>query len=172
MTLPLLLTMTDSKELQIEFKNIYLEFNDLVRSVAYRMVGATPLDDVVQDVFLKVWKNLNKFKKQSSIKTWIYKITINTCYDFLKKKRLSTNTHYDLTPSINSAVDTAEAINKALFSLSAKHRSAIVLICYEGLSLGEAAQVEQVSLGTIKSRIFNAKAQMKEQLTKYGVSHV
>lgn len=173
MTIPLLLTMPISNEkLQVEFKQIYLEFNNLVRSVAYRMVGTAYLDDLVQDVFLKVWKNLKKFKKQSSLKTWIYKITMNTCYDFLKKKRIQTTVELDAASTDSHSVDTAQAINKALHKLSPKHRSAIVLLCYEGLSLEEASHIEQTNIGTMKSRVSKAKKQMREQLIKFGVNYV
>ena len=171
MTTTLLLHMAKDKNLSLEFKDIYLEFNDLVRSITYRMTGPSYLDDIVQDVFIKVWKNLKNFKKQSSLKTWIYRITLNTCYDFLKKAKLPISKATTEQVSTNSSVEIAEAINKALAQLSPQHRAAIVLLSYEGLSLQEASNIENTNAGTMKSRLSNAKKQMIQILKTYGVHH-
>lgn len=139
--------------------------------------------DVVQDVFLKVFRNVGSFRGQSSLKTWVYRIAVNEAHnrrrwfsrhrraevglemegegrDYLDQLSDSTRSPYDL--ALNEEVKTA--IEAALAGLNPVFRSAVVLRDLEDLSYEEIADVLDVSLGTVKSRILRGREALRKAL--------
>jgi RNA polymerase sigma-70 factor, ECF subfamily len=156
--------------------------------VAYRMLGDSgDASDVVQEIFLKVFRNINGFKGESSLKTWIFRIAFSEILNRLRwwKRRHRHATvsldedqngngyGYQLSDStpgpeqILQSKEQEQAIQQALKKLSSDHRSIIILRDIEGFSYGEIAEVLGVSIGTVKSRLARARADLKKSLMRY-----
>jgi len=131
--------------------------------------------DLSQEVFIKAWRALNRFRGESSFKTWLMRIAANHCKDHLKKRRLDTASFDDAlqAPDTESSANPSEtavsnelgaAIDAAVQQLPAKHQMAFVLREYKGLSYQEMAEVMQCNVGTVMSRLFNARKRLQELL--------
>ena len=163
-------------------------YNASIFHVAYRMLGdSADASDVVQEIFLKVFRNINGFKGESSLKTWIFRIAFSEILNRLRwwKRRYrhatvsldedqNGNGHgyrlSDATPGPEQILQSKEqeqAIQQALKKLSSDHRSIIILRDIEGFSYGEIAAVLGVSIGTVKSRLARARADLKKSLMRY-----
>lgn len=165
----------------IAFEKLIISHEKTVYNIAYRMFNnEEDTKDIAQEVFIKIYKNLNKFDGNCKISTWIHRITVNTCIDELRKRKGKE------TSSIDSLIDLDDGevqkqytdnsfnpeqslINKediedlknAINLLSENHKALIVLRDIQGLSYNEISEITQISLGTIKSRISRARIQLK-----------
>jgi RNA polymerase sigma-70 factor (ECF subfamily) len=104
------------------------------------MAGTDHLDDIVQDCFIKVWKNLDHFESRSSLKSWVYRIAVNTAKDHWRKRARSKERAVERFPEKGVApvdVETRELVRRALLDLSVEQRETVVLHYYEGLSVEE-----------------------------------
>jgi RNA polymerase sigma-70 factor (ECF subfamily) len=163
-------------------------YNASIYHVAYRMLGdSADAADAVQDTFLKVFRNVESFRGEASLKTWIFRIGISEILNRLRwwkrRHRLSTVSMDDnrngngralcipdAAPSPYQSLESKEqemAIQQALGRLSADHRSIVVLRDIEGFAYTEIADVLGVSVGTVKSRLARARADMKKSLIRY-----
>src|SRR2546425_5499002 len=169
-------------------------YSATIYHVAYRMLGdGADASDVVQDIFLKVFRNIGGFKGEAALKTWIFKIAFSEILNRLRwwKRRHRFTTlsldesangdaashsvrHAGPTPEeILQAKERENAIQQALWRLSGEHRSIIVLRDIEGFSYAEIAQVLGVSIGTVKSRLARARGDLKKSLMRYlSVRHL
>ena len=139
--------------------------------------------DLAQDVFVKAWKALPKFEARSAFYTWLYRITHNVTYDWMRKKKITAGTEFDdqvaldaepgahtspgqvPQPDENAQGGELKAqIDSAIQELSADHRQAILLKEIEGLSYQEIADVMECSIGTVMSRLFYARKKLQEKL--------
>lgn len=144
--------------------------------------------DVTQEVFIKVYRYLENFNQQSSFYTWIYRITVNKCIDFIRKKKRQREVDYDETVPQSSDSEEGEwtpsrlGLNpdrvyarkelrgkmlEALESLGEKHRTILILREVEGLSYEEIADVLQVSKGTVMSRLYHARRYFQDAVKEY-----
>jgi len=170
-------------------------YDELVRTysgpiyhVAYRMTGdAAEASDAVQDIFLKIFRNIGGFKGEAALKTWIFKIAFSEILNRLrwwKRRHRYTTLSLDESPNGNTpgdgvadagptpeevlqAKEREDAIQQALRGLSHEHRSIIVLRDIEGFSYTEIADVLGISMGTVKSRLARARADLKKSLMRY-----
>ena len=135
--------------------------------------------DVLQECFIKIFRNLKNFKGDSRFDTWVYRITVNTCKDFLRKSEkvrqnefhLVNNEEEDYIKSIPSSEatpeetmsrkETADELLKCMELLPAEHREVIILRDIQNLSYDEISEVLSTSLGTVKSRINRARSNLK-----------
>jgi RNA polymerase sigma-70 factor (ECF subfamily) len=177
-------------------------YDELVRTystsmfhVAYRMLGdAAEASDAVQEIFLKVFRNIGGFKGEAALKTWVFKIAFSEILNRLRwwkrRHRFATmslddapkNNGASIAQSVASPGPTPEEIlqskeqeteiQQALRRLSKDHRSIIVLRDIEGLSYNEIADVLGVSIGTVKSRLARARADLKQSLMRYLSVHL
>ena len=139
--------------------------------------------DLAQDVFVKAWKALPKFEARSSFYTWLYRITHNVTYDWMRKKKITAGTEFDDQVALDAepgahtspnpvrqpddSIQGGELkaqIDRAIQGLSADHRQAILLKEIEGLSYQEIADVTECSIGTVMSRLFYARKKLQEKL--------
>ncbi|WP_256757349.1 RNA polymerase sigma factor [Cohnella sp. WQ 127256] len=136
-------------------------------------------DDIVQEVFIKVFKNMHAFRRDASVKTWLLTITRNTAIDyqrsaFFRKVTLS-NTVEDYGERHSTEQDVVESmvvndIWKMVLELPKKYREVIILYAHHQLSLKEIAQILDVTEGTVKSRMFHARKKLSKlkEGTAYG----
>lgn len=135
--------------------------------------------EIVQEVFIKVYKKINSFKFNSSFYTWAYRITVNTSINWLKKKENRRNVSMDEHQFLEkyTAVDSRmeekvlldeekEQIMEAIDKLPEKHKEVIILYYMEELKYHEIASILDVQIGTIMSRLFNAKNKLHDLLKR------
>jgi RNA polymerase sigma-70 factor (ECF subfamily) len=159
-----------------------------VIATIYRFLGSrfrAEIEDIAQDVFLKVFRSIERFDPERGVKfsTWVYTFVRNHCFDVLKKRRLRT---VSITPREDDTrgfepddpaqpepgesavnVELGRKIEEALAGIGEDQRMAFVLREYEGLDYGTIAQVLGVSEGTVKSRIHRAKEALRIRLSPY-----
>lgn len=132
--------------------------------------------DVTQDVFLTVFRKADRYKEQAAFSTWLYRVSINTCYDHLRRRtRKRTEPMPDhLDPSDPrsadefSAVELRPDVDAALATISPDFRAAVVLVDLEGMSLDGAADTLDVPVGTVKSRLFRARKLLSQELGNFA----
>ena len=135
-------------------------------------------EDVVQDVFMRAYEKRDDFKGQSSYKTYLYRMTINRCYDHLRSwsyknvqisNKLALIFHGEDTTE-NTAIikDEKFMLGKEILSLPLKYREVLVLYYYKELSVDEIANILKCSPNTIKTRLKRAREKLKLQLEDKG----
>lgn len=182
--------MNEDNRLLTEFKSgNRAAFGELVRKYQDRICNlcrhmlADPdeADDAAQDTFVKAFQGLKGFSPNSTFYTWLYRIAVNTCLDYQRKFSLRTlffppgkEEHLNIIPSAAPSPEAAcadrqsmHALGVALHRLSKKLRTVIVLKELEGLSYEEIAEVLDVSVGTVKSRISRAREELKKYMQKF-----
>ncbi|WP_312649459.1 RNA polymerase sigma factor [Aminipila sp.] len=136
--------------------------------------------DVLQESFIKIFRNLSKFNEESKFETWVYRIVVNTCNDFLRKNKnkhneisvlLDENDHEkeldipDNTPPPEAVIlnkEHSEYILDCLEKIPIDHREIIVLRDIKGFTYEEISEILECSIGTVKSRISRARNNFKE----------
>ena len=132
-------------------------------------------NDCTQDALIKIFNSLHKFKGESSFSTWVYRITINTANDYLRRqnrhKSVSLEQQEDGGTSLKNlsfspdemldSVQIKDSIMAAIDTLNEEQRTAIILCDIEGFSYEEIAQMLYISIGTVKSRIFRGREKLK-----------
>ena len=149
---------------------------DRVFSVCLRIMSNRDAAlDAVQETFLTVFRKAGQFKGESAFSTWIYRVAVNTCYDQLRKQnRQRTEAlpegREPPDPASESRLTSAELrpdIERALNTLPEEFRGAVVLSDVEGLPLQTVADVLDVPLGTVKSRLFRGRRLLAETLGNF-----
>lgn len=170
------------------FEKIISDYRSLVFNVSYRFSdNAEDAADMSQEIFIKLFRNINSFRFQSKLSTWIYKIATNTCLDIVKKKRrdvaaFSLNSDMededgksfsseiaDNSPTPDVVAERNEmknAVNRAISMLPDDYRIAIILRDIQGLSYDDIADIVDCSVGTVKSRISRGRKNLREILLK------
>ena len=167
------------------YEELIGRFQQPVYTLALRLLGdPSEAADVVQEVFLKVFRNIGSFRGQSSLKTWIYRITVNEAHNSrrwffrhrrgeieLDKEADSARNWKEIIPdSGRSPFDVAlereqrVIIEAALERINPIFREAVVLRDITDLSYEEIAEILGVSLGTVKSRILRGREALREEL--------
>jgi RNA polymerase sigma-70 factor (ECF subfamily) len=159
------------------FVDLICGFDHGFRRLAYRLLGDRhELDDVLQEAYAKAFAALPRFRGDSALQTWLYRIVYNTCLDHVKRQRLQTTA---LQPELHTAagdpadlVATRSALADALAALAPVERAAVLLVDAEGLSYHDAAAIVGVAPGTIASRLSRARASLRRSLrtTREGVT--
>lgn len=168
------------------FRQLYRRYQQRVRSTLYQLCGSELLDDLVQEVFLRVWKGLPSLQKPSYFSTWLYRISWNVATDRRRQlaKAKPEGDRYDDTPEDDSSMgkmlsrpqDTPDlmklhyqdVVQRALEVLSLEHRVVLVLHDLEDLPQKEVAKILNLPLGTVKSRLFYARNEIKKYLQQQG----
>ncbi|OAS89440.1 MULTISPECIES: sigma-70 family RNA polymerase sigma factor [Metabacillus] len=165
---------TEDKEMMIN--EIMNKYGQEILQLVYSYVNNKALaEDLTQDIFVKCYKALHTYNKKSTIKTWLWRIAINHCKDYLKSwynrnvyigendwlNRSTQNTTVEQT-IIQREEDSQLA--QTVMNLPIKYREVIYLFYYEELSIKEVAEVTQVKLNTVKTRLKRAKELLKIQL--------
>lgn len=171
------------------FRGLMEKYQRRIFSLCYGMVrNRDDAMDLVQETFVKVYRNLDRFEGNASFYTWTYRIATNVCIDFLRKAKRERTVDYDdgirrdddatddtLLPQrlgINPARvlgrrELLEKIEEALGTLSDAHRQAIILREIQGLSYQEMADTMEISIGTVMSRLHHARKNMQKVLADY-----
>lgn len=146
----------------MDFDNIYEEYFDRVYYKVLSVVkNNDDAEDICQETFISVYKSLSKFREESNIYTWIYRIAINKTYDFFKKRKLEFEINDDvlsLPEDIN--FDTKVILEEKLKLISEKEREIVILKDIYGYKLKEIAEIKNMNLSTVKSVYYKALKDM------------
>jgi RNA polymerase sigma-70 factor, ECF subfamily len=158
---------------------LFRRHREAAYGIAFRLVGnREDALDVVQESFVHVMRGVQAFRGQSSFRTWLYRIVTHAALDYRRWRSLRVAESLDAegaaepgpAPSDRSPLEEAterdlkSAVERALANVSEKNRAALVLFAIEGLSYQEVADILGISVGTVMSRIFNARQRLKELL--------
>jgi len=159
------------------FKRLYDLFRDRVYNLAFYSLGeALWAEDVLQIVFLKVYRGLPAFRHEAGLSTWIYRITLNECKNQLRRRGPRHVQLEEILGSVEELDERArpdadhldherrEIVQEALMQLSPKLRGVVVLKYIEGLSYDEIARVLECAPGTVASRLNRALAELETKL--------
>ena len=161
------------------FETLIRAHESRMYAVTLRMCGSREdAQDCLQEAMLRIYKAMDSFRGQSSFGTWVYRITMNTCLDELRRRKVRQSTSLDAmletgwsptdetnTPEKNSLRnEQRRSIEKAIATLPEDMRSAVVLRDIHGFSYEEIAQILSANVGTIKSRISRGREKLREAL--------
>lgn len=154
------------------FAELVKRHKDKVRNIIYlTLTNSDLVDDIAQEVFITVYKNLKNFRFESQFTTWIYRITINKCKDYLRKKNIrkiflpiNDDEEQPVFETVNEDSDIKQIVRNAIAALPDKLRIPIVLKDLEGFSYQEIAESMECEIGTVKSRIFRGREALKKML--------
>ena len=171
-------------ENQHHFEKLYHEYRILVYNVALNYVQNTEdAEEITQDVFVKVYHSLDNFNQKSSYKTWIYRITINQCLDFIKMKnsqkrffifgKKSQNeieymntTTFEHPGILMEKQEEAKILFEVINTLTENQKTAFLLSKLDGMSNPEISEIMQLSISSVESLIFRSKAALQDKLSE------
>ena len=159
------------------FRFLVERYEDRIRSVLYAMFHESDLaDDLAQEVFIKAYKALPRFRFESSFYTWIYRIAVNRGRDEIRRRKLhrffsmqnlddGTNAELQMKMSVAPEDrDNEELVAMGLKTLPEKFRTAVILKDIDGLPYDEIAEIMECEIGTVKSRISRGRTMLRKAL--------
>lgn len=164
------------------FERLIEPLEGRIYAVALRMCGnREDAQDCMQESMIRIYRALSSFKGQSSFSTWIYRITMNTCLDELRRRKARRSTSLDTLLdsgwSPTDETDTPErhaiqseqrrTLEHAIAELPEDMRAAVVLRDIQGLAYDEIASALNVNVGTVKSRISRGRERLREKLSAH-----
>lgn len=161
------------------FEELVMTYQHRVFGVALRMLGnRTEAEDVAQEAFVRAHRALGAFRGDAKLSTWLYAITSRLCLNRLAsgERRMARQGEdallrlSDAGPRPDAALERREletALGRAIAELPEDRRIVVVLRDIEGLSYEEIAQVLELELGTVRSRLHRARAELKEKLERF-----
>lgn len=170
------------------FNRLVLAYQDMAYNLAYRLMGdSDSAQDAVQDAFISAYHHLGSYRG-GSFKAWILRITTNTCYDELRRRKRRPVTSLEPTDDQGDEIESPawladpdespeeaamrvelnRAIQGCLEELSLEFRTVVILVDIQGLDYQEAAQAIRKPVGTVKSRLARARLRLRECLQGVG----
>ncbi len=165
------------------FEELIRQYEKKVYSLCARMCGnAEDAEEATQDAFLALWRGIYRFRQESSLSTWIYRLASNACIDLMRRKKKGAGSvSLDDEELFVDAVDpapqpheeaerreTQRLLQEGLLSLPAEYRSILLLREIEGLSYSEISAALDLELGTVKSRISRGRTLLRNFLSVNG----
>ena len=162
----------------MDFEKLIIENKKHIKNII-RLVTKEDNEDLEQEVYTKIWENSDKYKENGTSKSWVAMITKNASLDYLKSsyRRMFQNSTADdytldsikdskTTPENNIVnLERQKRITKAINNLKPKFKQVIILCEINGLTYEQCAQKLKCPIGTIKSRIYNAKKELSIELS-------
>jgi RNA polymerase sigma-70 factor (ECF subfamily) len=181
-----LVTLSQGGDLD-SFNQLVLRWERPIYALAYRVIGREEdARDVAQETFLRAFRALKGFKGQAKFSSWLYRITLNLCRDWIRRERRTPLAQApegvdlielagEATPSesIEELVgqrQLARAVSKAMAQLPEEQRTAIILKEYHGLTFQEIAELLDCPLSTVKTRLYQGLSVVRKQLEQAGVN--
>ncbi|WP_163401076.1 RNA polymerase sigma factor [Flavobacterium fluviatile] len=167
---------------QESFSELYAQYKTLVYNVALSYVqNIEDAEEITQDVFVKLFQSIDTFKQESSLKTWIYRMTINKSLDFLKHKKSQkrffifgkrSEDEYEIQNTSNfehpgillENKEKSKILFEVINQLNENQKTAFILSKIDGLSNPEIATIMELSVSSIESLLFRAKENLKKKL--------
>ncbi len=164
------------------FEHLVRHSYDGLYSLARRILGdPSDAEDATQDALLRAWRDLPQLREPDRFEAWLSRMLVHTCYDHLRRrKRRTTRVPWivadagrpDLGPPV--ALEERERLEQAFARLSPEHRAVVALHFYRDLAAGEIAELLQVPIGTVNSRLYYGTRALRaalEALDRTAVDH-
>jgi RNA polymerase sigma-70 factor (ECF subfamily) len=168
------------------FEELIRDYKKSAYNIALRVLrNKEDAEDISQEALIKVFKNIQFFNMQSTFKVWMYRIVVNTCLDFKRKKTVDTfsidekidldngdevfRQIEDKTNDPDSLVDKnydSQMVNEAVNNLEDEFKTIIILRDIQGFSYSEISEILSCNIGTVKSRLYRARKSLKEIIEK------
>ena len=169
------------------FNQLVLRWERPIYALAYRVIGREEdARDVAQETFLRAFRALKGFKGQAKFSSWLYRITLNLCRDWIRREKrtplaqapegidlIELAGEGTVSDSIEELVGRRElgrAVSKAMATLPEEQRTAIILKEYHGLTFQEIAELLDCPLSTVKTRLYQGLSVVRKQLQQAGVN--
>lgn len=169
------------------FNQLVVRWERPIYALAYRVIGREEdARDVCQETFLRAFRSLGGFKGQAKFSSWLYRIALNLCRDWIRR----TQRHREVQPpdgvdilelagrgaqveSVEVSLerrDLGRAVGRAMAALSDEQRTALILKEYEGMTFQEIANLLDCQLSTVKTRLYQGLQMLRRELKAVGVS--
>jgi RNA polymerase sigma-70 factor (ECF subfamily) len=162
------------------YAELFRTHKEVIHRMVYRILGPSPgIDEIIQDVFVEIFKSLKSFAWKAQFSTWVYRITANVCMQYLRTKhskaeRMSAGaepgaeelpgTGFSDGETYTGRRETLRRIYEALDRIHPKKRLVVVLHDMNGSTMEEIAEITKVPVGTVKSRLFHGRDRLKKLL--------
>jgi len=174
---------------EMAFREIVERYQSKVLSIIFGILrNRNDAEDIAQQVFAKVYFSIRSFDFRSSLLTWIYKITVNECYDYLRKRRVrklvyesdfseqdsarmsNSEMSMDQSPSVENRLSQRDYISKLLSRVSEEDRTLMLLKEVEGRSVEELSQMTGMNENTIKVKLYRARQKLLKAAQRLGAA--
>ena len=170
------------------FNQLVLRWERPIYALAYRVIGREEeARDIAQETFLRAFRALKGFKGQAKFSSWLYRITLNLCRDWMRRERRTPiaqtpegvdlvelageSTPWESIEDLVSRKELGRAVAKAMSVLPEEQRTAIILKEYQGLTFQEIADLLECPLSTVKTRLYQGLSVLRRQLEQAGVEN-
>ena len=169
-------------------------FEELVRRHQHRVFAVAggilrrreDVEDIAQQVFVKAYFSLKRFDQRAAFSTWLYKITVNECWDLLRKKKVrpliyesdlseeqarqfdGSEKHRNLGPDTSETLEMRQHVDRLLAGIDERDRMMLILKEVEGFAVEEIAQMLDLNANTVKVRLFRARRRIVSQARERG----
>ena len=166
-------------------ENVQEYYKKILKLSLFYLKNREEAEDIAQDIFVKVYENLDNFRGESDVYTWIYRISINSLNNFLKRKKIVEFISFDSEKKFITSGDDEEnnnparlreiesekddqmrKLNSALEKLSAREKTAFFLFHYENMKQKQIAEVMETSVSAVESLIFKGMKKIKKFLAR------
>ncbi|MBF2098123.1 MAG: sigma-70 family RNA polymerase sigma factor [Gloeomargaritaceae cyanobacterium C42_A2020_066] len=159
------------------FQVLYRRYQSRVRGTLYRLCGPTHLDDLVQDVFLRVWRGLPRLRQPQLFGVWLYRIALNVAADHRhqaglqrdQQRTLAAQGHHHTDPLDLNHCHYQDLVERGIRQLPFEQRAVLILHDLEDRPQKEIAEILKIPVGTVKSRLFRARAALRQFFADEGV---
>ena len=168
------------------FNQLVVRWERPIYALAYRVLGREEdARDVCQEAFLRAFRSIKGFKGQAKFSSWLYRIALNLCRDWLRRERrvgfvqplpdvelTESRTVNPISESVEDLIvrrDLGRAVAKVMATLSEEQRTAIILKEYHGLTFQEIADLLDCPLSTVKTRLYQGLSVLRRQLERSGL---
>ena len=153
------------------FDELARAYRSRIQGICYRYTGnRADAEDLVQEVLLRVYRGLETFRGEASFRTWLFRITVNACLNWVAARRRSESLLDDLPDPRPSVVErlvkgqAAERVRRAVSGLPDRQRMTVLLRVYEDLSHKEISEIMDCPVGTVKANFFFALKNLQKRL--------
>ncbi len=166
-----------------DFEKLYNQYSILVYNLALNYLqNIEDAEEITQDVFIQINNSISKFQEKSSLKTWIYRITINKCLDFIKHKNsqkrffifgkksqnefeIENVSNFEHPGILLENKEKSKLLFEIINELGENQKTAFLLSKIDGLSNSEISEIMKLSISSVESLVFRAKATLKEKIS-------
>ncbi len=163
------------------FETLIRKYQGWVFTLAYRMLGdRADAEEMAQEIFLKVYRAIGRFKGEAKFSTWLHRIATNHCLNHLESRRRRIRSHANPGHLLDQVSDPAPGpdhlvegsgvrnlVRQALLRLTPEHRAILILREVQGLAYEEIGELLGLESGTVRSRLHRARMELKERLKPY-----
>lgn len=166
---------------EIAFRQLVEDYQSRFLTMAYKYTNNyTEAEDLCQEIFIRVYRALPTFQKNSKLSTWLYKVAVNRCLDWKRKTKSGLLQMMNISelmakaPTDRSAEDRViyrekqQYIHEVVYSLKDKYKTIIILYHFNELSYKEISDILEIPVKTIETRLYRARKQIKERLMRQG----